>query len=141
MKTTVQQLVKRVTLHRVEEVLLNITIASLYGQRYIINTSSVKVVRMNYPYNCFTLDLTNNTDLKREMGLKQLFLYFPVLANHSVEIHPIGKSLECGRIIKSHKFFSSGANIKQLNLGKKNNNHQFNGFFQVFLQKAPMFSR
>ena len=87
------------------------------AEDFYISLDSVKIWLMNYPYNCFTLDLSNNTMVKKK-GIKQIFLHFPILDNYSAEIYLQGKSLACNREIKSHKFFFSGPVIKLLDLGK-----------------------
>ena len=114
---SVGDVAEKVILHTAREVLAEVRIASLNYRKLHIMLDSVRVKRMNFPYNCFTLDLTNNTDLK-ESGIKQLFLEFFRLANQSVEIYLQGKSLVASRNVKSHKFYSSGADIKLTQLGQ-----------------------
>ena len=108
---TVEEIAKKVMLHTVEDVILRI----ITDDRDV-SLDTVKVWRMNYPDNCFTLDLTNNTKI-REIGIKEMFFQFPNQQKHSVDIYMQGKSLACNREIKNHKFYSSGANIKESNLG------------------------
>ena len=82
-----------------------------------ISLASVSLWRMNYPFNCFTLDLTNNTEVT-EKGIKILSIILPMIKNTSVSILPQGKDWACNREINSNQFFSSGANINLENLGE-----------------------
>ena len=70
-----------------------------------ISLGSITVRRPNYPYNCFTLDLSQNTEV-REKGIKQIFFIFHALEDQSVELLLIDKSLDSNRDIKKNKFFS-----------------------------------
>ena len=81
---SVGDVAEKVTLHTARQVMAEVKIASLNHRKLYITVDSVRVKRMNFPYNCFTLDLTNNTDVK-ETGIKQLFLEFFRLANQSME--------------------------------------------------------
>ena len=78
--------------------------------------SSVRIYRPNFPFNCFTLDLSQNSDIK-EKGLKQIFFYFHSLAGTFMEMLIEDKSLACTREIKENKFYSSGPNIELKDLG------------------------
>ena len=108
---------ERATLHKVEEVIESIQIWSMAKDYIDINLTAVRLIRMNYPYNCFSLDLTSNKEVE-EKGVRQLFFSFHMMANTSVELLLQGHSLVCNRDIKYHKFFSSGADVKLTNLGK-----------------------
>ena len=114
---SVKNIKEAVTLHTAQNVLNSINIWSITAEDFNINLDLVRIGLMNYPYNCFTLDLSNNTMVKKK-GIRQIFFYFPLLENYSAQIYLQGKSLACNREIKSHKFFSSGPDIKLLDLGK-----------------------
>ena len=107
----------RARAHAVEDVLEDISFWSDNNQMVEVSLDSVKLWRMNYPHNCYTLDLTNHTAVKEE-GVKQLFLTFPLLANSSMEMVVQGSSLACSRDIKYHKFYSSGPDIALEDLGE-----------------------
>ena len=83
-----------------------------------VSLEYVKVWRLNYPYNCYSLDLTNNRDV-REKGVRRVFLRFYILKNYSVEIHLEGQSLAGYRMIKAHRSKSTGDAIRLDDLGKK----------------------
>ena len=114
---TVQEMVKRVNLHNPKQVIDSIYIWSMANTWIDISLDSVKLWRLNHPYNCYTLDLSMNHEV-REKGIKQIFFSFPLLENTSIELKLKGTSLTSNREIKSHKFQSSGVDIK-LTLGKK----------------------
>ena len=82
-----------------------------------ISIDSVELWRLNSPYNCYTLNLSKNQEV-REKGVKQVFIYFPALENTFMELLLKGASMICDREIKAHKFYSSGAVIKLEKLGK-----------------------
>ena len=114
---TVEELVEKVTLHpNAEDVIDSILIDTMTKQHIPINLTSVKVWRMNFPYNCFTLDLTNHPEVE-QAGLSMVAFNFPVVKNTSVSILPEGKNLACNREINFHKFFSAGADVKLIDLG------------------------
>ena len=79
----------------------------------------MKVWRLNLPYNCYSLDLTDNRDV-REKGVKQLFLNFNILdEKFSVGILLEGQSLAGFRKIKTHRSKSTGDAIRLDNLGER----------------------
>ena len=67
--------------------------------------------RVNFPHNCFTLDITNSVELQGK-GIRRLFIFFHDLQNYEVEIFVHGASLACYRDIKDHLFYFSGDPIK-----------------------------
>ena len=77
----------------------------------------VELWTLNSPYNCYTLNLSKNPEVL-ENGVKQIFFDFPLLENKSMEILLKGASMISSREIKTHKFYSSGADIKLEKLGK-----------------------
>ena len=78
--------------------------------------SSVRVNRPNFPFNCFTFDLSQNSKIKKK-GLKQIFFHFHPIASTSMEMLIMDKSLVCTREIKENKFYYSGPNIELKDLG------------------------
>ena len=88
-----------------------------------INISLVRVRRPNFPFNCYTLNLAEQEEVKKE-GVKQLFINFWPNKNSSLKILLEDKALACNRTIKYHKFFFSGQSVEITDLGKSNR-----GFF------------
>ena len=109
-KATVANLLSRVSLHTVDKVIKQAQILTKSGSEFTNIEDFIFLRRANYPYNCLTLDMSNNTDLKRD-GIKSLHLYFQNLNKFSIEIQPQGKSISCGRDIIDHSFHSTGSPI------------------------------
>ena len=108
---------KRIKLHSAEQVVEHIYILSITNEYYNVNVSSVNVLRLHCPFNCYSLDLSNNTFVM-EKGVKQIFLYFYILENYSLEIVLQDHRLASYREIKAHKFQSTGAEITLDDLGE-----------------------
>ena len=83
-----------------------------------LNLSMVRVRRPNYPFNCYTLDLSEHENIKN-VGVKQLYITFKVKKNYSMELLLEDKALACNREIKYHKFYFSGPSVELKDLGKK----------------------
>ena len=115
---SVKDLMDKVQLHTVEKVIDKVKVKSWVNEWTDIKLSLLKVRRMNYPYNCFTLDLLNDAEVEQN-GVKRIALNFMVVENTSVNVFLQGKTLACDREIKAHKFYSSVASVKLTNLGKK----------------------
>ena len=108
---------EQVSLHTVDKVMRGIQVKSMTNKKFPVSLDSVKVWRLNVPDNCYSLDLTNNRDV-REKGVKQVSLMFYILENFSVEIHLEGQSLAGYRMIKAHRSQSSGDAIRLDDLGE-----------------------
>ena len=82
-----------------------------------INLALVKVRRPNFPLNCYTLDLSEQDEVKN-IGVKQIYFNFWMKRNYSVDVLVEDKVLACNREIKYHKFYFSGPSIELKDLGK-----------------------
>ena len=101
---SVEQILNSVSLHKVNSVFESVILFTLtYGHRDV--TGHVHLERVNFPHNCFTLDITNNSDV---LGIKQLTLHFRTLANFSVAVYAQGASMSCHRDIRVHNLYSFG---------------------------------
>ena len=115
---TVEQMINRVTLyHNPNQVIKAIAIWTNKNEFFKLSVDVVELRRLNYPYNCYTLDLSKSVKVQ-EMGVKKVFFYFRLLENTSVELLLRGASMICNRELKSNKFYSSGADIKLADLGE-----------------------
>ena len=104
----VREVLERVAPRNVHNVFGGVSIYSMTQEDIDISLDDhVKVQRVNFPDNCFTLDITNNSDV-REKGIRQLYINFYNTKNSAVEVLVQGYSLVCDRIIKEHNFYSSG---------------------------------
>ena len=108
---TVEKLIRKVTLHNPEQVISDIQVWSMANTWINISIDSLELWRLNYPYNCYTLNLSKNQEVQ-EKGVKQIFFTFPLMENTSMELLLKGASMICDREIKNHKFYSSGVDIK-----------------------------
>ena len=116
---TVEQMINKVTLyHNPNQVIKAIRIWTNKNEFFKLSVDIVELRRLNYPYNCYTLDLSKSVKVQ-EMGVKKVFFYFRLLENTSVELLLRGTSMICNRELKSHKFYSSGADIKLADLGSQ----------------------
>ena len=89
--------------------------SELVTYKYITYTlSSAQVLRPNYPFNCFTWDISQE-DI--EDGVEEVSFGFKDLPGTHVEIKLEDKRLSCNRPSMDSKFYSSGSEIK-LDLGK-----------------------
>ena len=114
---TVEEIIRKVTLHNPEQVISSIDVWSMANTWISISIDSVELWRLNSPYNCYTLNLSKNHEVQ-EKGVKQVFFTFPLMENTSMELLLKGASMICNREIKNHKFYSSGADIKLERSGK-----------------------
>ena len=71
--------------------------------------SSAQVLRPNYPFNCFTWDISQEAI---NDGVEQVMFVFKDLPGTNVEIKLEDKSLSCNRPSLDSKFYSSGPDIK-----------------------------
>ena len=111
-------MLERLTLYSLEQVLKGIKVWTITNQYIYPDFENIKILRTNYPYNCYSLDLDTNNDVK-ENGVKQLFLEFNIIKKVSVDIFMEGQTLTSFRPIKANRFHSSGADITLGNLGER----------------------
>ena len=118
MQGSVKELVEQISLHNVDKVMRGIYALSRTNEGFHVSLDSVKVWRLNYPNNCYSLDITNNRDVK-EKGVMALFLQFNILEKYSLQVFLEGQSLASYRMIMAHRFQSSGDAITLDDLGKQ----------------------
>ena len=110
-------MVESITLQSIEKVMKEIWLLTTTNDWVEVSLESLNVWRLNYPYNCYSLDLPKNGDVQAK-GVKQLLLVFHMVENYSVEIFLEGQSLASYRMIKGHRSQTSGDAIRLDNLGK-----------------------
>jgi hypothetical protein len=106
----------KVRSHVMREIIRRIDIQLVNLEWIRINVSDATLKRVNFPDNCYTLDITENPDVK-ENGIWKMRLYFAKKLNSSVLITVAGDSLACDRIIGVHGFYSTGDTIEKHNDG------------------------
>ena len=94
--------------HRREDVFAGIRV-DLENRDQLNVTDLVRQGRVNYPSNCYTLDLANNTEVK-DKGIKTLLVEFSSKARNMTEfrLEVQGSSLSCARDIFDHMFYTTG---------------------------------
>ena len=107
--------------------LFSITIALVTDDWIDYKLSSAQVLRPNYPFNCFTWDISQEVI---KDGVEQVMFGFKDIPGTNVEIKLKDKRLSCNRPSLDSKFYSSGPDIK-LDLG---NLIQYTCLNVVFIQ-------
>ena len=98
--------------HTREDVIAEVR-ANLANGDQLDVTDLVQQGRVNYPNNCYTLDLSNNTEVM-EMGMRTLIVKFNSTKRNltMVQLKVQGGSLSCGRDIFDHMFYTTGDPIE-----------------------------
>jgi hypothetical protein len=107
---SVAEVLKRVRAHTADEVINKVGWFGRDNTFHSINISDVHLGRVNFPDNCYTLDIGSNARVKKH-GVKYLYIDFKALENRSAEVHVQGSSLACDRTIKAHRLYSEGDKI------------------------------
>ena len=95
--------------HTPEDVIEDAHVWTTEREHVTIPIDQFRVSRVNYPHNCYTLDLFNLTE---EHEVKELFIQFHNLENKSAEVLLRDTSTDCNREVKDHSFSSTGDAIK-----------------------------
>ena len=96
--------------HRREDVFAEVRADLANGDQLDV-TDLVHQGRVNYPNNCYTLDLSNNTEVMKK-GIKTLFFNSTRRNLTMVQVKVQGGSLSCSREIFDHMFYASGDPIE-----------------------------
>ena len=113
-RRSVRDTLESVTLHSVESVVSSVEISTVTGGNFELPIKDyVSLPRVNFPDNCYTLDLSDNKDIQTS-GISQLFINLKAGTDISIE----GSSQSCNRQLKAQTFYSSGDMITQLKAGE-----------------------
>ena len=101
--------------HRKIDVFEQVRADLLNGEQLNV-TDYVEEGRVNYPNNCYDLDLSSSMEVQ-EGGINTLLIWFSRSWNWSseesgVQIEIKGGTLSCGRSIFDHTFYSTGDTIE-----------------------------
>ena len=101
--------------HRKNDVFEQVRADLLNGEQLNV-TDYVEEGRVNYPNNCYDLDLSSSMEVQ-EGGINTLLIWFSRSWNWSseesgVQIEIKGGTLSCGRSIFDHTFYSTGDTIE-----------------------------
>jgi hypothetical protein len=112
---SVEEVLTRVRTHSLEslgEIIYGIEI----NDKYSVNmTANMHLRSINFPDNCYLLDLYNNGYVAQN-EIVDLVFYFYTVENYSVEIQTQGRSMASKRNLKDETFFSSGEPIRLASL-------------------------
>jgi hypothetical protein len=134
---SVTEILRRVGQHSIGEVFEYIEIWTMTDEpvkRIRVKTDYV-TRSVNYPHNCYTLDLTNQTDVKEKM-VNMLTIKFHNHTNYSVTILVEGSTLSCSRTFSANAFFSTGDTIK-MRLGGASVSYNLKIEKNVFVEEDP----
>ena len=95
--------------HAPETVIEDAHVWTTEREHVTIPIEQFRVSRVNYPHNCYTLDLFNLTE---EYNVKELFIQFHNLENKTAEVLLRDKITDCYREVKDHSLSSTGDAIK-----------------------------
>ena len=109
-KGSVEKTFKKVRNHVVENVIRSITVDFETGEGFNIPLKHVTLKRVNYPHNCYTLDLTS-VNHKRDESMKTLYIEFMSGNLEKVQIGLQGTTLASNREIFDNSFHTKGDKI------------------------------
>jgi hypothetical protein len=101
----------------VDDVVSKIRITSLNEEQTYLNITKATLRRQNFPNNCYTLDLTNNADVK-ENGIQVLQIHVRQGHGQEIKIFFEGSTLNTDRSIKALTLYSTGDKIILSNEGQ-----------------------
>ena len=78
--TSVEMVYRNVSSFNPEEIIKRIDIKLMNGDEVTLDHTHVLMQRVNYPLNCFTLDLTKYPEIRRK-GLRHLTFFFKPARN------------------------------------------------------------
>jgi hypothetical protein len=102
---SVAEVLSRIRQHTAGDVFKKMFLQSVDGQRFEISLDHAFSGQINYPHNCYTLDLTTNNDVK-ENDIDTIFINFHDMKNFIVDVTLLDKSLSWNR--DANSFFSTG---------------------------------
>jgi hypothetical protein len=108
---SVAEVLDMVRSHTPSDVMLWIAFETVTEEWIYLPIELIYLKSINYPHNCYTLDLTDNSDV-REKGIKILMFQFHDMKNNSVEIKVEGSTLTSNIFITENAYFSTGDAIK-----------------------------
>ena len=109
-KGSANEVFKKVRNHVVEEVVRSIWVDLKTGEWLPVPLKHVTLRRVNFPYNCYTLDLSSLTQLRSE-SIKTLHINFNSGNLEKVRISIQGRTLASNREIFDNSFYNKGDKI------------------------------
>ena len=110
-----EMLEKAMTKYEIEDVVREATFWTMSNEGISVSAKDdIVLKRINYPGNCYTLDVTQIYDVAGK-GISKLVMRFGDISSMSVEVSVLGKSLESRKSIRSNAFYSKGVSIRPEN--------------------------
>ena len=105
----VSHVLEKVRNHVVTDVIEEVYVWTAKREHITIPIENLGLARVNYPQNCYSLDLFNFT---QEYEVIELFIGFKNLENKTAEVMLRDTNVVCNREVKDHSFYSTGESIK-----------------------------
>jgi hypothetical protein len=114
----VAEVLARVRGHTARGAIRHIHIDFLDDESVEVNISNIQQRRVSFADNCYTLNITNNSDVIGK-GIKRMKIQFDSkIENKTAVVLAEGSSLVCDRNINDHKMFSTGDFMRKINAAK-----------------------
>ena len=98
--------------YEIQDVIRYISFDTMSNEKIFISAKeNIVLERINYPGNCYTLDVTQMHDVVGK-GIRRIEMMFKDTPRRSVEVYVLGKSLDTRRTIRSNAFYSKGVIIR-----------------------------
>ena len=98
--------------YKIQDVIRSIKFDTMSNEAiYIGAKENIVLERINYPGNCYTLDVTQMHEVVGK-GIRRIEMMFKDAPRRSVEVYVLGKSLDTRRTLRSNAFYSKGVSIR-----------------------------
>ena len=115
---SVEEVYNKVRNHKMEDVVQDIVVDFRTEERLYLPLTQLSLNRVNYPQNCYTLDLSIVSE-KRKEGIKTLGLVFKSSNIGKVQISLKGNGQQTNREVYDNSFYARGDTIS-VTPGRKN---------------------
>ena len=107
-----EMLEKAMTRYEIEEIVREVKLFTMYNEDIPVGAKdNIVLKRINYPGNCYTLDVTQIYNVSGK-GIRKMFMRFGDISSMSVKVSVLGKSLDSRKSIRSNSFYSKGVSIR-----------------------------
>ena len=106
--TVVREFLKNIT-YSVEDILHSVTLVTMENEQIGIEVARIRLRRINYPSNCFTLDFFTDS-LINKSGIKSLQINFQKRDNISTEVQVTDRNQMTERNL--NRFSTSGERVR-----------------------------
>ena len=106
--TVVREFLKNIT-YSVEDILRSVTLVTMENEHMEIEVERIRLRRINYPSNCFTLDFFTDSRVNKS-GIKSLQINFQKRDNISTEVQVTDRNQMTERNL--NRFSTSGERVR-----------------------------